>query len=157
MSFSHCDHEDQYLSLHDCIAERAYFENGKLGFEFSDGFWVSPDHPESHLSNLVRTDFSKVEYTLEDGGDYDVTVYVFTRSFGEKAVGTEWTVRELVNKINAGECKLEFLYQYLGYNSRRIVCELHFDKEPLRKGCILKISAPEVSYYWNNLREDRPW
>ena len=53
MNFSHCDHDEQYLTLHDCIAERAYFENGKLGFEFDDGFWVSPDHPESNLSELV--------------------------------------------------------------------------------------------------------
>jgi hypothetical protein len=57
MIFSHCDHDEKYLTLHDCIAERAYFENGKLGFEFNDGFWVSPDHPESNLSQVVRTDF----------------------------------------------------------------------------------------------------
>lgn len=157
MNFSHCDHNEQCLSLHDCIAERAYLENGKLGFEFEDGFWVSPDHPESPLTNLVRTDFSKVEYTLEDGGNYDVTVYVLKRSFGKKTVGTEWTVRELVSKINAGECKLEFLYQYLGYNTRMVECELICHKKPYRRGCIMKISAPEVSYYWNNLREDRPW
>ena len=65
MNFSHCDKDEKYLSLHDCVAEQAYFENGKLGFEFNDGFWISPDHPESNLSNLVRTDFSKVEYKLE--------------------------------------------------------------------------------------------
>ncbi len=84
MNFSHCDKDEKYLSLHDCVAEQAYFENGKLGFEFNDGFWISPDHPESNLSNLVRTDFSKVEYTLEDGADYDVTVYVFTKNLFKK-------------------------------------------------------------------------
>ena len=84
MNFSHCDHDEQYLTLHDCIAERAYFENGKLGFEFDDGFWVSPDHPKSNLSELVRTDRSKVEYTLEDGEEYDVTVYVFKKLFFKK-------------------------------------------------------------------------
>ena len=77
MEFSHCDRDEKNLSLHDCIAERAYFENGKLGFEFRNGFWISPDHPESNLQDLVRTDFSKVEYTLEDGEEYDVTIYVF--------------------------------------------------------------------------------
>lgn len=99
MEFSHCDHNEKYLTLHDCISERAYFENGKLGFEFDDGFWVSPDHPESNLSELVRTDFSKVEYTLTDGEDYDVTAYVFKRFFGEKTVGTEWTLQELVSEL----------------------------------------------------------
>ena len=56
MNFNHCDTDEEYLTLHDCVAERAYFTNGKLGFEFDDGFWISPDHPESNLSNLVRTD-----------------------------------------------------------------------------------------------------
>ena len=68
MNFSHCDHSENHLTLHDCIAERAYFENGKLGFEFHDGFWVSPNHPESNLSELVRTDFSKVEFLTYDEG-----------------------------------------------------------------------------------------
>ena len=67
MEFSRIDHNENHLSLHDCIAERAYFENGNLGFEFNDGFWISPDHPDSNLSKIVRTDLSKVEYALEDG------------------------------------------------------------------------------------------
>ena len=157
MNFAHCDTDEKYLTLHDCVAERAYFENGKLGFEFNDGFWISPNHPESNLSAPVRTDFSKAEYTLKDGKDYDVTVYIFTRSFGKKTVGSEWTVDELVDKINSGKCKLEFLYQYLDYDARMVECELHFDEEPYHQGCIMKISAPKVNYYWNNLREDRQW
>ena len=69
MEFAHCDTSSAHLSLHDCIAEKAYFADGKLGFLLSDGFWISPDHPESDLSALVRTDAAKVEYTLEDGRD----------------------------------------------------------------------------------------
>ena len=59
MEFSHCDKDEKYLSLHDCVAEKACFENGKLGFEFHDGFWISHDHPQSDLSDPVKTDFSK--------------------------------------------------------------------------------------------------
>lgn len=157
MEFCHCDHDEKHLTLHDCIAERAYFENGKVGFKFNDGFWISPKHPESDLSTLVRTDFSKVEYTLEDGNEYDVTVYVFKKTFFKKVFRIEWTIQELVNGINNGKYKLEFLYQYIDYNSRIIECVLNFDKKPHRMECILKISASEVNYYWNNLREDRPW
>ena len=157
MKFSHCDTDEKHLTLHDSIAERAYFENGKLGFEFNDGFWISPDHPESNLSRLVRTDFSKVEYTLTDGKDYDVTVYVFKRAYGKSIVGSEWTLDELIDNINLGKCKLEFLYQYLDYNARMVECELHFNKKPYHKGCIIKISAPEVKYFWNNLREECTW
>lgn len=157
MNFAHCDTDEKYLTLHDCVAERAYFENGKLGFEFNDGFWVSPDHPESNLSELVRTDFSKVEYTLEDGADYDVTVYVFKKNLFKKTIRVEWTIQELINNINNGKCKLEYLYQYVDYSSRIVECELKLNKKPYRQECILKISAREVSYYWNNLREDCPW
>ena len=157
MNFSHCDKDEKYLSLHDCIAEQAYFENGKLGFEFNDGFWISPDHPESNLSNLVRTDFSKVEYTLEDGADYDVTVYVFKKNPFKKTLRVEWTIQELINNINNGKCKLEFLYQYVDYNSRIVECELKLNKKPYRQECIMKISAPETRYYWNNLRKECPW
>ncbi len=157
MDFLHCDHDEKHLTLHDCIAERAYFEDGKLGFEFADGFWVSPDHPESHLTQLVRTDASKVEYILQDGKDYDVTIYVFEMSFSGKIVGNMWTCQELVDAIRTRKCKLEFLSQYIGYHSRMVECELISHVEPYRRQCIMRISAPDVRYYWNNLRKDRPW
>lgn len=157
MSFLHCDHNEQYLTLHDCVAERAYFEDGKLGFAFPDGFWVSPDHPESHLTKLVRTDASKVEYTLEDGKDYDVDIVVYKRTYSGEITGRVWSLRELVDAINAGTCKLEFLYQFLAYNTRMVECELQLGDAPDRQTCIMRISAPEVCYYWNNLRADRAW
>ena len=157
MKFSHCDHNEKYLTLHDCIAERAYFEDGKLCFEFNDGFWISSSHPVSSLSEVVRTDFSKVEYTLEDGEDYNVTVYVFKKNLFKKTVRIEWSIKELVNKINNREFRLEFFYQYIDGNSRIVECQLKSDKKPYRYECIMKISAMEVGYYWNNLCEDRPW
>ena len=157
MSFLHCDRNEQYLTLHDCVAERAYFEDGKLGFAFPDGFWVSPDHPESHLTRLVRTDASKVEYTLEDGKDYDVDIVVYKRTYSGEITGRVWSLRELVDAINAGTCKLEFLYQYLDYRCRMVECELQLGDAPDRQTCIMRISAPEVCYYWNNLRADRAW
>ena len=157
MQFSHSDHNEQYLSLHDCIAERACFENGILGFAFPDGFWISPDHPESDLSEMVRTDFSMVEFSLENGKEYDVAVYVFTKTLFGKTVREEWSVPQLVNSINRGKCRLEFLYQYIDWNSRIVECELIFDKKPYRKECLLKISAQQVNYLWNHLRKDCPW
>lgn len=156
MEFTHCDHDEKHLTLHDCIAKRAYFENGKLGFEFEDGFWISPDHPASNLTKMVRTDFSKVEYTLLDGRDYDVTVYVFTHAFDKRTTGEEWTLEELLDAINSKKCELEFLYQYLGSHARIMECDLNFNQESHKK-CLIKITARKVGYFWNNLREDRPW
>ena len=82
MEFSHCNQDEQYLTLHDCIATRAYFEKNNLGFEFNNGFWILPEHPESNLSKPVRTDFAKAEYTLEEDGD--VTVFIFKKTFLQK-------------------------------------------------------------------------
>lgn len=157
MNFFHCDQNEKHLSLHDCVAERAYFENGILGFEFPDGFWISSKHPESNLSSVVKTDFSKVEYTLENGNAYDITVYVFKNTIFKRTVRIELSLQELLCAINSGKYKLEFIYQYIEYNSRIIECELTSDKKPYRQECMLKISAPEVSYYWNNLLKDRIW
>ena len=157
MQFTHCDLNEQHLSLHDCVTEQAYLTDGKLGFTFAEGFWVSPDHPESNLDRLVRTDFAKVEYALTDGEAYDVTVYVFKHSFSGEITGREWSLAELIDAINAGTHKLEFLYQYLEYSSRIVECELISAQEPYRQTCMLKISAPKVRYYWSNLRADCPW
>ena len=157
MTFSHCDQNETHLSLHDCIAEKAYFENGKLGFEFPDGFWICSDHPENNLSETVRTDFSKAEFTLENREADDVTVYVFQKNIFQKTVRTEWTVQQLVDQINSGKYRLEFLYQYLAYNSRMVECWLHFDKKPYMKECLISINASDVHYYWNHLCGDRVW
>ena len=157
MEFSHCDNNEKYLTLHDCIAERAYFENGKLGFEFNNGFWIVPNHPDSNLSETVRTDFSKVEYTLPDGDDNNVTVYVFEETIFKKTIRTEWSVRKLIDQINNGKCKLEFLYQYPDAYSRILECELIFSKNHHRKECWIKMDAFSASYYWNILREDCQW
>lgn len=157
MKFKHCDREEKYILLHDCKATHAYFKRGVLGFDFEDGFWVTPEHPCSELSELVRSDFSKVEYVLENGDEYDVIVYVFKKSLFGITVRTEWTVRELVRKINRGECKLEFLYQYIDGVARIVECSLSFRKKPYHGECLLKIYAPAVNYCWNDLCADRPW
>ena len=160
MTYLHCEHDEQHVSLHDCVAERAWFADGKLGFAFADGFWILPDHPENHLKQTVRTDASSVEFTLEDGLDCDITIYAFNGHPWGEFSGRTWTLGELVDAINAGKCKLEFLYQFLGYKSRMVECELIFGDTPQnqnRHTCILRISAPEVRYDWNHLRADRVW
>ena len=81
MKFIHCDTNEMYITLHDCKVTRAYLRDGILGFDFEDGFWISPDHPHSNFTQLVKTDASKVEYLLEDGSGYvmylrsDGTIY----------------------------------------------------------------------------------
>ena len=155
--FCHYDTSDEHISLHDCVATEAYFKNGKLGFEFENGFWVLPTHPESGLSETVRTDKSLVEYDLDEGQDYDADVYVFDDIDGYKSMRTYIPIQKFVDDINSGRCRLEFLYQYLGFGARIIECELVFDTVPYRKECMIKICYDEVRYCWNNLRRDATW
>ncbi|MBQ1195645.1 MAG: hypothetical protein IIX44_05305 [Clostridia bacterium] len=156
-TFSHCDTNDRYVSLHDCKSKRAYFEYGVLGFEFIDGFWITPEHPESHLDTLVKTDFSRVEYELLDGDEYDVNVFVFEKNILGQTVKKEWSVQKLVDSINNEEVVVEFLYQYVDGMSRIVECWLWSDRKPYSRECVLKISAREVQYHWNRILEDRVW
>lgn len=155
--FCHYDTSDEHISLHDCIASRAYFKDGKLGFELDNGFWVLPTHPESGLNETARTDKSLVEYDLEDGEEYDVTIYVFENYKSDKTERKEIPLGRFVDELNAGKYSLEFLYQYLGFGARIIECELIFDTVPYRKECIIKICYDEVRYCWGNLRCDVTW
>ncbi len=155
--FYHYDTSDEHISLHDCIATRAYFRDGKLGFEFENGFWVLSSHPENNLGETVRTDFSRVEYDLDEGEDYDADVYAFDDIDGYKSMRTHIPIQKFVDDINSGKCRLEFLYQYLGYGARIIECELIFDTVPYRKECMIKIFYDDVKYCWNSLRCDATW
>ena len=157
MKFLHCDNSDKHIILHDCIAEKAYFQNGILGFEFEDGFWVSPEHPESDSSTFVKTDFSKAEFVLGRGSEFDITVYVFQRCIFGTTVRKEWKIDKLIDKINSGKCKIEFLYNYEDDGLRIIECYLRFDKRPYFAECQLKLFAPQINYYWNKMLEDRVW
>lgn len=157
MNFLHTDKSDEHISLHDCIATGAYFRDGKLGFEFDNGFWALDSHPENSLGKTVRTDFSRVEYDLDEGQDYDVTIYCFDDVDGYKSIRTHIPTQKFVDDINAGKYRPEFLYRYLGYGAMILECELVFDKAPYRKECAIRICADEVTYSWNNLRADATW
>ena len=154
--FCHTDTSDELFSLHDCIATGAYLRDGKLGFEFEDGFWVLPEHPESGLESVVRTRASTVEFHLTYGEDSDAQAYVFTDLTSKQSIRTEGSIAKLVNDINNGKCKVEFLYQYLAFGSRIIECEIISGHKPYRRECMLKIDANEVRYLWNDLT-DRAW
>ena len=154
--FCHTDTSDELFSLHDCIATGAFLRDGKLGFEFEDGFWVLPEHPESGLESVVRTSASTVEFHLTYGEDSDAQAYVFSDLTSKQSIRTEGSIAKLVNDINNGKCKVEFLYQYLTFGSRIIECEIISERKPYRRECMLKIDADEVRYLWNDLT-DRAW
>ena len=157
MAFLHCDSDENLFSLHDCITDRVYFADNVLSFDFPDGFWVPPEHPAGIADKVVRTDASKVTYTLIDD-EYDVTIYVFEKSLFGQIVRKEWSIGDLVDKINSGKCKLEFLYRYnQGEHNAVWRCNLRVNKKPYFKDCWIEITYASVLYEWNELRKDRTW
>ena len=154
--YKHCDSNDEYVSLHDCRATKVTFENGVLKFVFQDGFWITQGHPDNMLHKTDRTGESEVKFLLENGDEYDVTLYVFEER-EQETVREEWELDKFMECINKKNCALEFLYQYKGYHSMIIECWLWFDEEPYHKECELKLSLKDVEYYWNHLCEDAEW
>jgi len=148
---------DEHISLHDCRAESASFENGVLAFDFREGFWIGPGHPENQGERPVGTDSSRVEFRLESGDETDAVVYVYTEKGNDTALREEWPLSRLLECINSEGCSLEFLYQYKGYQSLLIECWLWFDKKPYHKECELRLQVSGVEYFWNQLLEDRVW
>ena len=161
-NFIHCDSSNEFLTLHDCIADRAYLRDGKLVFEFSDGFWIAPNHPDNPYEDCLRTDASKVEFALENGNTYDVSVWLFVRERlkNRKKTVRDWDIDVLIKHINSGKCKLWFVSHYSDTQAPEanlFDCILEGDGKLSFCECWMRIYATKINYYWNNLCPDRPW
>lgn len=64
--------ENSNISLHDCRATRASYEEEYLKFVFKDGFWVGEKNSKNPYGKIVSTDQAEVEFHVLDE---DVTVY----------------------------------------------------------------------------------
>ena len=154
--YKHCESNDKYISLHDCHVTKVVYDNGVLTFVFDDGIWILDEHPNNVTKKTVRTDKAEMNFRLESGEPYDVTFYVFEEKM-KKIIRNEWDLNKMIKSVNSGQCTIELLYDYNGYNSMIIEGELWSKKKPYNRECELKISVTDVEYYWNNLCEDRMW
>lgn len=154
--YKHCDVSDEYISLHDCHAESISYEDGVIRFVFPDGIWVTNEHPSNELDKIVRTDMAEVKFYLEYDCEDDITTYIFEQKL-KKTFREEWELSKLMDYVNNKKCRLEFLYEYKGYNSMIIECWLWSSKKPYHRECELKLQIKGVNYCWNNLCENREW
>lgn len=151
--YKHYDRDGAAISLHDCTAEKATFENGVLTFYFpEDGFWILSEHEENSTGEAVRTDASEVRFHLLYETEDESHCYVFHKKSERKAVRKQWTISELVSAINSGKYRLEFLYRYVGgYKEQVFACMLTGNKKPYHWECQLWLSVSDVTYCWNEL------
>lgn len=157
MSYLHNEHNESCLSLHDCRADRVALKDGVLSFRFSEGFWVSNNHPENPTGKTVRTDAARVDYVLRDSRGSDVSIDLFTRLKSRYALRRSFDLPQFMEIVNRSGWELEFLYQYPDYWNRIIECVLCLPKKPYWKECQLKLDVSEVVYRWNNLRSEDEW
>lgn len=116
--YTHIDTDDSALSLHDCRANKIQFENGILSFCFENGFWIMPSHRASDYTEIVRTDYSQVDYHLND----EVSIYVFRKNMFGRIIRTEWTLEEFVRLINNNTFSFEIIDQYKCYHTQLLKC-----------------------------------
>ena len=157
MEFLHNDREEQFLSLHDCRANRAELRDGVLSFRFEEGFWVTQSHPENPTGKTVRTGPGRVDYVLREADGDDVAVEVFTRLRWPHALRTSWELPKLLQAINEKHWELEILYQYPGGWDRIVECWLWFPRKPYHRECRLKLDVQGVFYRWNDLCPEKEW
>lgn len=158
MNYEHNDTMMSHVCLHDCEACRADLCDGTLSFFFEEGFWISPNHPESDCNTLVRTDGARVDYNLGRGLSEDVNVYVFYYNRLLRAtVRKEMPLEKLIDLINSKKAYLEFLYEYTDENSRIIKCALRYKKRPWYRECEIGIYCESAVYRWNELRLECVW
>ena len=155
--YKHIDTDDSSITLHDCYANRITVEKGKISFDFEEGFWITPDHKSSNLQETVRTDSSRVDFYMTEGGLEDITIFVFQKNIFRNTIREKWTIQELINLVNDGVFRLEFIGQFKSYNEILWECRLDFDKAPYSYECQMKIPTTKVIYRWNNLRPKRVW
>lgn len=155
--YKHCDLNDNYISLHDCHAERINFENGVLSFIFPDGFWVAEEHCRNESNDTVRTDFAQVDFRIADEEIDGIEIYIFKRKIGGKIIREEWELQDFINAVNKGDFRVEFITHYKSYKSNLFKCWVWFDKAPYHFECEIVLYAEETVYNWNNLRYDCTW
>ncbi len=149
---------DTYLTLHDCVADRIYYNKKVLSFSFPEGFWIFPEHEASNLDNTVRTDSSQADFYINNDENFEnVYVEVFSKGIFIKTFVEKWSLNELINAVNSGGYQLEFIYQYRTYFEQMWYCALHYKGKLRYKECYIHIPKAEAVYCWNNLREDCVW
>ena len=137
--FSNKTKKKSKVSLHDCTAAQIDLRQGRISFDFPNGFSVGGE----------QTGASRM--TLQFSPQGQPFCYVFKQKTDVKAVRKEWTAKKLAKKVNGG-CTLEFIscYEYLcGKTSFRIYeCTLHLNKSPWHKECQIRVAADKELYQW---------
>ena len=142
MQYAYSSTDKDRISLHDCIASAAELTNERLIFRFPNGFSY-----EEYLNEWPNTGEAEIEITLES--IKSVKVYLFGEAEG-KTIREEYTIEQLVEKINNKEWELEFAYRYYGYQEILYTCWIWNKMGSGTYECELWIRTKEdIIFKWN--------
>ena len=144
MRYENVSSDKEKFSLHDCLVRSARLENGHLFFRFPDGIFY-----KDYSDDWPNTGKAEVEFAIDS--DRGVTVYMFLNE-KEQTIRKEYTLPELIIKINSKEWILEFAYRYDGYKEVLYKCWIWENRGPCSFECELWISIKEDTVF----RWDQP-
>ena len=143
MQYEFSSTDKEKFSLHDCRSTSVEWINERLIFRIPDGFFNS-----DYSDDWPNTGRAEVEFKIDPMRG--VCFYIFADSDGQ-TIRKEYTLEQLVEKINNSEWELEFAYRYDGYEEVLYKCWIWEDHEPWTYEGELWIGTKEDTVFrWNS-------
>ncbi len=143
MQFEFSSTDKEKFSLHDCFATSVELKDNRLIFKLPDGFFCS-----DYSNDWPNTGNAEVEFITDPMRG--VSVNLFVDSDGQ-TIRKDFTLEQLVEKINAKEWELEFAYRYDGYEEILYKCWIWENPDRGSYECELWIGSKEnVVFRWNS-------
>lgn len=143
MQYEHSSTDKDRFSLHDCRSTSAELINDRLIFSIPDGIFF-----DDYSDDWPNTGKAEVEFVIDP--IRGVSVYLFTQSKG-KTIRKEYTLKQLIKRVNRHKWELEFAYRYEGYEEVLYKCWIWEDHEPWSYECELWIGTKENTVFrWDS-------
>ncbi len=142
MQYEYVSTEKDKFSLHDCRAVSVEQIDDRLIFFLPNGFFF-----EEYSNDWPNTGKAEVEFVIDPMRG--VTVYLFKESEAQ-TVREQYTLEQLIERINRGEWELEFAYRYDGYEEILYKCWIWENHTPWTYECELWIGTKEdIVFRWD--------
>ena len=143
MQYSYSSTDKDRFSLHDCLATAVELNGEHLIFTFPDGIFY-----DEYSNDWPNPGKAEVEFIIDRMRG--VTVYEFIDEKGQ-TFRKEYSLEQLLEKINSAKWELEFAYRYDGYEEILYKCWIWEKSGQGTFECELWIGTKEdVIFRWDS-------
>lgn len=143
MQYEFLSSDKDKFSLHDCFSTSVELIDKRLIFKLPDGFFF-----QDYSKDWPNSGKAEVEFTIDP--ERGVWLNLFVDSEGQ-TIRKEYTLDQLVEKINSQEWELEFAYRYDGYEEVLYRCWIWIKQAPWSYEAELWIGTKENTVFrWNS-------